>query len=144
MQVELQRLADNSLSETKEIPFSMQVIDTIADAKGLEVENLQVSWDKPSLLPLDSKMFDYASIALHLPVARLKGSYDSVKQYIDTYFWLLQEDDFASPKKGLANFTSGHLDPRDKTVWFGVCAMGICIVGTSRWKQCGDQSGLSL
>ncbi|KAI5066361.1 hypothetical protein GOP47_0018985 [Adiantum capillus-veneris] len=125
MQVELQRPADNSLSETKETSFSMQVIDTIAHAKGLEVGNLQVSWDKLSLLPLDSEMGDYASSALYLPVAKVKGSYDSAEQYIGTYFRLLREDAFASLKKGLADFISGHLDPRDMTVWFGVSAMGV-------------------
>ncbi|KAI5066363.1 hypothetical protein GOP47_0018987 [Adiantum capillus-veneris] len=125
MRAEPQQPADKSLSETKETSFSMQVIDAIAHAKGLEVGNLQVSWNKLSLLPLDSEMGNCVSSAQHLPVAKLMGSYDSAEQYIDTYFRLLREDAFASIKKGLADFTSGHLDPRDMTVWFGVSAMGV-------------------
>ncbi|MCO5551811.1 hypothetical protein L7F22_005313 [Adiantum nelumboides] len=123
--MELQESADGKLRDDTEGSFAMHVIQAIAHTKGVEVDNLNVSWNKLSLLPLLSEIVDDPASSVHLPVAKLKGNYDSPDHYIDTYFRLLREDAFASLKKGIADFSNGRLDPRDMTVWFGVSAIAI-------------------
>ena len=49
----------------------------------------------------------------HLPKIRKKERYDSVDQYLNTYFTLLREECFFKLKKGIRGVANGDLDPKD-------------------------------
>ena len=58
----------------------------------------------------------------HLPRVRRgtnadEKKYDSVRQYLHTYFTLLREECFFKLKKGILGFLNGDLDPKDMALY---------------------------
>ena len=80
-------------------------------------------WENLPLVPAGKELLMEGTASLQ-PV-RVEGAYDSVEQYMDTYFRLFREDCFSGLKKGIQNLLNGKLDLRDMNVYHNVKLVGL-------------------
>ena len=84
-------------------------------------------WSKVPLIPSISELVSDSALEgfSNLSPVKRSGSYDSVDEYVDTYFRLLRVDCFDAIRKGIHDLLKGELDPREMNVYDNVSLEGI-------------------
>ena len=103
-----------------------------ANAKLLEWNELplaptqeELCGSRPEEEEVDEEWSPVHKKPLPLPVVHKTGAYQSLDQYLDTYFRLLREDCFSKLKEGVQQLLHKRLDIRDMNVYVDIQLVGI-------------------
>ncbi len=87
---------------------------------------VDMTWDELPFVPSVQELTGPQEASfLSLAPAKVKGAYNSVEEYIDTYFRLLRADCFSSLIKGVKSLLYDTLDLRDMAVYDNVRLAGL-------------------
>ncbi len=131
------RLVKPVVSEEKSSTEAF-LYDVLRQTARLTTEDvLDMDWNELPLVPSTSELLLTGPLesAINLSPVKVKGSYDSPHEYVDTYFRLLRADCFDAIRTGVHDLMKGKLDPRDMNVYHKVGLVGVLASHTEAGVQ---------